>query len=107
MAVTGVSAQEYQDFFTNGGNVTYNIESNDISDNADFENFETIKPNLKTGFELPPSSVIHSLESQVEIIRYGTEWTKIVARVYRNDGKIIYKKLDNGSFQADCSIRSK
>ena len=104
MAVTGATQQQYQDFLANGGTLTFTIGASDIASDNAFENFALIKPYLYTGFELRPSSIIHEPKEAVQIMVYGDSWTRVVTTVYRQGGKIIYRKLSNGDFQAECSI---
>lgn len=105
MAVTGVTNQEYINFLENGGQITFVIDSEDISNDSSFENFEPIKPYLYSGFEIRPSTIIHDPEVAAQLLVYGDSWTKVTTFVYRNGGKIIYRKRkDTGKFQADCSI---
>lgn len=104
MAVTGPTKQQYEDFLSNGGVLTFTIDSSDISSDNSFENFELIKPYLYTGFELRPSSVMHEPKEAAQLYVYGDTWTRVITFVYRNSGKIIYKKLPTGSFLAECSV---
>lgn len=104
MAVTGISKQQYDSFLENGGNVVFTIDSSDISPDGSFENFPLIKPYLYSGFELRPSTIIHAPQAAVDFCIHGDSWTKVITVVYRFGGKIIYKKLSNGQFQADCTI---
>ncbi len=104
MAVTGATQEQYRNFLDNGGSLTFVIGAQDIASDSSFENFELITPYLHTGFELRPSSVIHEPKEAAQILVFGDSWTRIVTTVYRNGGKIIYKKLTNGDFQADCTI---
>lgn len=104
MAVTGATQSQYQDFLVNGGSLTFVIEAKDIDPSGSFENFELIKPYLYTGFELRPSSIIHEPKEAAQILVHGDSWTRVVTKVYRSGGTIIYKKLATGDFQAICSI---
>lgn len=104
MAVTDVNKQQYDDFLENGGNVIFTIDSTDISPDGAFENFPLIKPCLYSGFELSPSTIIHAPQAAVDLYVHGDSWGKVITVVYRFGGKIIYKKLSNGRFQADCTI---
>ena len=53
MTVAGISKDEYELFKKNGGNAIFIIDANDISENKEFEGYPSVKPKLKTGFELP------------------------------------------------------
>lgn len=103
VAVTGATQQQYQDFLTNGGSLTFVIGASDIASDNAFENFALIKPYLYTGFELRPSSIIHEPNEAAQIMVHGDPWARVVTTVYQQGGKIIYKKLSNGDFQAECS----
>lgn len=104
MAVTGVTEDQYRDLLKRGGSLTFVIEAQDIASDNAFENYEVIKPDLHSGFELPPTSIIHEPEDAAQILLLGDSWTRVIAAVYRNGGKIIYKKLTNGHFEACCTI---
>ena len=104
MAVTGVTKEQYNNFLQNGGDVTFVIDAADIAPDNEFEISPLIKPYLHSGFELRPSSIIDEPKVAAEIYVYGESWTRVITFVYRKGGKIIYRKLSNGQFQAACSI---
>lgn len=106
MAITYSSSkkQEWENFKKNGGSITFEIDSEDISSNTDFEKYQTIQPNLTTGFELPPTSLIDSPELQALIQIHGSQWDYILCRVYLSGGNVIYKKISNGKFEAICNL---
>ena len=97
-------AQEYENFKKNGGSIVFEIDAEDISPSRDFESFDSIKPKLSTGFELPPTSLIESPELQALIAVSGSVWDFIVTRVYLAGGKVIYRKQSNGKYQAECTV---
>ena len=107
MAVTGPTHQQYELFREKGGTIIFNIDASDISSDNTFENFTQTNPDLYTGFELIPSSIIDNPKEVVQIYMYGNTWTQIVTFVYRNGGEIIYKKIPSGNFQAKCTIPPK
>lgn len=96
--------EEFERFKKEGGDIIFEIDAEDISSGREFESFPSIKPNLKTGFELPPTSMIEDPELQVLISVYGSAWGCIFARVYLSKGKVIYRQLDNGKYEAHCSV---
>lgn len=94
------------DFFKNGGMIEYEITSDEISpNNPDFENWETIKDNLYTGFPLPISSAItQGAAEAAQVIKYADDRTKLITRVERLGGEVIYKKLNSGNFSATFKL---
>lgn len=104
MAVTGVTQEQYKKFLENGGKITFLIDGSDISKKQEFEEFPTIKPLLTTGFEIRPSTIIHSSDVYIDIMVHGDHWTRVSTFVYKHGGNIVYKKLEDGRYQADCSI---
>lgn len=103
MAITGSTPQQYQDAINNGGTLTYTVDSIDISEN-EFEELSSIKPMLYKGFEIPPSTIIHDPAEAAQIYMHGDNWTRIVTTTYLKGGRVIYKKLPSGQFQATCTI---
>lgn len=96
--------QEWEDFKTNGGSITFEIDPEDISSTRDFETHTSIQPILTAGFELPPTSLINTLELQTLINVYGSHWDDILCSVYLSGGNVIYKKKPNGKYEATCNI---
>ncbi len=99
--------KEWENFKTNGGSITFEIDSTDISSTKEFENFPSIKPNLTTGFELPPTTLIHTPELQALIQTRGSEWDFIMCRIYLAGGKVIYKRISTDKYEATCTINAK
>ena len=99
--------KEWEDFKINGGSITFEIDSTDISSTKEFENFPNIKPKLTTGFEIPPTTLIHSPELQALIQISGSHWDHIMCRVYLAGGKVIYKKISPDKYEALCIIDCK
>ena len=96
--------QEYENFKKNGGSITLEIDPEDISSTRDFETYQSIQPKLTTGFELPPTNLIHSRELQAEIQVHGSQWDYILCRVYLSGGNVIYKQKPNCKYEATCNI---
>ena len=103
MAIIDSTTQEFQSFIKNGGSLTFTVDARDISV-SDFEELDSIKPILCSGFEIPPSLVIHDPLEKTVIHKYGDEWTNIVEEIYSRDGRIVYKKQPSGQFLATCTI---
>lgn len=103
MAIIDSTTQEFKSFIKNGGSLTFTVDARDISVN-EFEEFDSIKPILYSGFEIPPALVIHDpLEKEV-VHKYGDEWTKVVEETYSRGGRIVYQKQPSGQFLATCTI---
>ncbi|MGN0921723.1 MAG: hypothetical protein ACI4NJ_08400 [Cellvibrio sp.] len=96
--------QEWESFKISGGTITFEIDPEDISVTKDFETYPSIQPNLTTGFQLPPTTLINSPELQALIQIHGSQWDYILCRVYLSGGNVIYKKLNNGKYEATCNI---
>ena len=107
MAVSGATTEAYYIFMEKGGDITFEIDATDISKDREFENFPQIKPKLKTGFEIPPTSMIHAVELLASIRMYGSDWDNIFASVYICGGKVIFKKISDNKYQAHCSTPQK
>jgi hypothetical protein len=101
---TDVKKDEWEIFKKNGGSITFEIDGVDISANRDFETDPIIQSKLTTGFELPPTPLISSPDLQALIQVYGSEWDYIFCRIYISGGKVIYRKLANGKYEATCSV---
>lgn len=99
--------KEWENFKINGGLIKFEIDSTDISSTKDFETFPNIQPNLTTGFEIPPTTLIHSPELQALIQIGGTDWDYILCRVYLAGGKVIYRKLSDDKYEALCTVTIK
>ncbi|ENN83692.1 MULTISPECIES: hypothetical protein [Rhizobium] len=84
----------------NGGVYTITIDASDIPVDARTETFPGVAPNLETGFELPPSSIIHDPVVANEILTKIDTWGQIQVLVYKRGGKIFYKKLPDGRYEA-------
>jgi hypothetical protein len=96
--------KEFEEFQKNGGTIIFEIDAEDISESKDFETSPDIQPKLGSGFELPPSTIIHSAEAQAQVLVYGSPWTIMMTDVYRRGGRIIYKQKTSGKYEATCSV---
>jgi hypothetical protein len=95
---------EWENFKQHGGSITFMIDREDISSTNDFENFPEIQPHLETGFEIPPTCLIQTPELQALIATHGSTWDYILCRIYLSDGKVTYRKLENGRYEAICEV---
>ena len=100
MAIQYPDKAEFEGVLKNGGKVKFIIDENDIDSTGNFKNAAIIKPYLKTGFEIPPSPIIEDPVVAANISVYGDDWTLIIAQSYMNGAKIIYKQLNDGTFEA-------
>jgi len=94
---------EWDNFKKNGGSITFTVDSGDICSNREFETSPSIKPNLRTGFELPPTSIINSPELQAQVQMHGSEWENILCHIYLAGGNVIYKQISTGKYEATCN----
>lgn len=95
---------EWENFKKRGGSITFEIDPEDISRKREFETNSDIKPNLTIGFELPPTSLINTPELQALIEVHGSEWDYIFCRIYLAGGKVVYKQLPSGKYEATCTV---
>lgn len=73
--------QEWENFKISGGLIKFEIDSTDISSTKEFEAFPNIQPHLTTGFEIPPTTLIHSPELQALIQTGGSDWDEALCTV--------------------------
>lgn len=104
MAITGVASQQYEDFLRNGGELTLTLDKTDFSKDGEFEQFPNLKDRLNSGFELPPSTIISDPSARMDIYTLGDQWTCTITAVYARGGRIIYRRLANGRYEAKLSI---
>lgn len=97
---------EWERFKKDGGSIEFEIDREDISSTENFEKFATIAPDLTTGFELPPPRLIDTPELRALVNVYGSEWDHILCRIYLAGGKVIYKKLQSGKYEATCIVQA-
>ena len=102
MSVNGPTWEEYREVLQKGGKLVFVINTSDIEYGGAFENIDSIKSNLYTGFDLPPSPLDAKMIAQ--IIVYGDTWGRVIANVYGCRGKITYKKTGDNQYEAVCDI---
>ncbi|WP_221167007.1 hypothetical protein [Rhizobium lentis] len=85
-----------------GGSYTMLLDADDMKMSDDV--VEALGETLHTGFEMKPTSIIYSDATASEILRLADGWTAVPVRVYRAGGKILYKKLSDGRFEASIVI---
>jgi len=103
MAVTGVSEEQYKNFLSHGGNLTFEIDALDIDVSGEFEKSPLIAPFLESGFEIKPSAIIENDKEAAQILSHGDSWTRVIAFTYRRSGSVIYKKLSSGRYEAQVN----
>lgn len=107
MAITGINREQWSSFIQEGGELIAEIDPEDISEDRSFEQAPSIAKNLKTGFEIPPSPIVHDPEIGDMIEFLGEPWAHILAAVYRRGGSIIYRQLPNSRYEAKMTIPRK
>jgi hypothetical protein len=86
-----------------GGIYTIEIDASEIPMTEVEEAWDGIAPVLTSGFEMPPSTVIQDPVAANEILTKVDTWGQIVVLVYRSGGRIIYRKLHSGRYEASVS----
>jgi hypothetical protein len=104
MAIQGVTEDQYTQFLKNGGKLIFQIDAGDIDPTGGFARSPIIAPNLSTGFELVPSPIIEDPNHRGQLLFFGGSWERVIAYTYLHGGKIIYKKLPDGRFEAAVSM---
>ena len=106
MAISGVTATQIQDFLRNGGTLKCVVGATDIDERGDvFEAYPAIQGALHSGFEVPPSvAATHDAKSFAQLWVHGDAWTRIVARVYAENGNIVYRKIAAGLYEATAAF---
>lgn len=106
MAITYTAAlkDEWESFKNNGGKIVFEVDPEDIASDRGFETDASLRPNLATGFELAPTSLIDTPELQALIQTAGSEWSYIFMRIYLAGGKVIYRRLPSGKYSASCEV---
>ncbi len=79
------------------------MDAEDIDAGRAFESLPLIEPYLESGFELEPSSITSESQGASLLLVHGDPWTRVVTYTYRRDGKIVYRKLTNGQYEAKVS----
>ena len=85
-----------------GGIYTIEIDASEIPMTEVEEAWDDIAPVLTSGFEIPPSTVQDPVAAN-EILTKVDTWGQIVVLVYRSGGRIIYRKLPSGLYEASVS----
>lgn len=100
MAITGVTEEDYRHFVKHGGKLRFEMEAKDLDPSSSFEKSPLLAPYLEYGFELKPSPVIEMPQNSAALFLYGGSWDRVIAHTYLNGGRIVYKKLASGRYEA-------
>ena len=100
MPITGVTEEEYKHFLEHGGSLIFEIDAKDIDSTGGFEESPLIEPHLESGFELKPSPIIEEPPNSTALFLYGGSWTRVVTHTYLKGGRIVYRKLPSGRYEA-------
>lgn len=101
-ALTQEDREAITSILENGGSHTITLEEADVGMTDEVR--QALGNRLHTGFDLPPTSLIYLDKEATEILALSRGWTQIPVLVYRADGKIIYKRLPNGRYEAQITI---
>ena len=104
MAFSGVTSQQYEDFLSDGGELTLTLDRSDFSRNGEFEHFPDLQDRLDTGFELPPPSLVEEPAARAHILVHGDQWSRTMVVVYSRGGRIVYRRLLGGRYEAKLSL---
>ncbi|MGB3251657.1 hypothetical protein [Buttiauxella gaviniae] len=100
LLTTGLTVSDY---CKNGGVLEFELDALEVGGNSnEFETFHSLKYKLHTGFELPPTVIIHDPEILALIMASCDSWTKFHAYTYARKGSIVYKRLHSGLYNARC-----
>ncbi|MEN4658739.1 hypothetical protein E1N66_12295 [Pantoea allii] len=92
-----------QDYFTNGGILEYEVDALEIGGSStEFESYESLKDHLDSGFEIPPSFIIHEPSVLAQILALADFWTRIHAYTYAKGGRVVYTRQPSGLYHAKC-----
>ncbi len=100
MKFTNQEFESIKSVIDHGGFYEIEIDSSEIPMTATEEAWETIAPVLTTGFEMAPSTIIHEPLAASEILSNTGPWGQVVVLIYRRGGKVTYKKLPSGRYEA-------
>lgn len=103
MAISGVSHEQYTQYLSAGGTLTFQLDANDIEPGAGFEKSPLISPFLDTGFELKPTPIIESPPDAAQLLLHGESWVRVVVFTYRRGGSIVYRRISPGRYEAVVS----
>ncbi len=84
--------------WANGGSYTMTVDEADIPMDDDAKRYHA--KNLETGFEMRPSTIIHSPKEGAEILARADGWTTVQIRTYQHGGIIVYRRLPSGQYEA-------
>lgn len=104
MAITGATPEQYEKFLQDGGTLTLIVDKTEVGKSGEFERYPDLKDNLDSGFELPPTSLIYEPKARFDLLTNGDQWTRTTTAVYTSGGRIIYRRLPNGRYEAQLSI---
>jgi len=100
VAISGVSENQYREYLSGGGTLTFQLDADDIEPGAGFEQSPLLAPFLDTGFELKPSPVIESPPDAVQLLLHGDSWVRVLVHTYRRGGSIVYRRISPGRYSA-------
>lgn len=100
MPITGVTEDEYRHYVAHGGNLRFEMDARDLDPSGSFEKSPLIAPYLDSGFQVAPSPVIEMPQNAAALFLYGGSWDRVIAHTYLNGGRIVYKKLLSGRYEA-------
>ncbi len=87
----------------NGGTYTVTIDAADIQMTPATEQWPDIAPNLTTGFELPLTPPTNPTDTAM-VLLYGDVWGRELLKIGNRIGRVIYRKLPNGQYEAEITI---
>lgn len=107
MAITGVTEGQYRDYVEHGGRLRFEMEARDLDPSGSFEKSPLLAPYLESGFELKPSPIIEMPQNSAALFLYGGSWDRVIAHIYLNGGRIVYKKLATSRYEAVAEAPSR
>jgi hypothetical protein len=87
---------------TDRGRLVCVVDPEDIASDLD-TNLE-MRPMLDTEFALPPTNVVYDPNSAAAITTYGSDWTRIIAKVSQCGGTIRYRRRSDKRYDAMCLL---
>ncbi|MEL5349519.1 hypothetical protein PTR25_07005 [Serratia nevei] len=92
-----------RDYYADGGVLEYELSALEVGGGSTaFENFINIKPYIRVGFELPPTTVVDSLPELTQILALADDWTRLIAFTYAQGGKVMYRQVAPNVYRARC-----
>jgi hypothetical protein len=89
-----------QGVINSGGFYTIEIDADDIPLSPEDEKIPYIAENLITGFQHAPSTIVQDPKTALEVLRHMDTWGRMQVLIAHVGGKITYRKLPNGRFEA-------